>query len=60
LSPLKTLSAEPLIAAADDRRMRLETVKSTFSSRAGQIYNAAQALPASSQSGRSANNSLKA
>ena len=34
-------AAEPLIADAEDWRARMETVKSTFSSRVGQICNAA-------------------
>ena len=38
---LKIPSAEPLIADANDWRARFETVKSTFSSRVGQISNAA-------------------
>ena len=38
---LKIPSAEPLIADASDWRARFETVKSTFSSRVGQISNAA-------------------
>ena len=38
---LKIPSAEPLIADANDWRARFETVKSTFSSRIGQISNAA-------------------
>ncbi len=38
---LKIPSAEPLIADADDWRARFQTVKSTFSSRIGQISNAA-------------------
>jgi len=38
---LKIPSVEPLIADANDWRARFETVKSTFSSRVGQISNAA-------------------
>ncbi len=38
---LKIPAAEPLIADANDWRARFETVKSTFSSRVGQISNAA-------------------
>ena len=38
---LKIPSAEPLIADANDWRARFETVKNTFSSRVGQISNAA-------------------
>ena len=38
---LKIPSAEPLIADANDWRARFQTVKSTFSSRIGQISNAA-------------------
>ena len=38
---LKIPSAEPLISNADDWHAKMETVKSTFSSRVGQISNAA-------------------
>lgn len=38
---LKIPSAEPLICNADDRHARFETVRNTFSSRIGQISNAA-------------------
>ena len=41
LPVLKIPSAEPLISDADDWRSRMESVKSTFSNRVGQISNAA-------------------
>ena len=41
LPVLKIPSAEPIIADANDWHARMETVKSTFSSRVGQISNAA-------------------
>ena len=41
LPVLKIPSAEPLISDADDWRARMESVKSTFSNRVGQISNAA-------------------
>jgi hypothetical protein len=41
LPVLKIPSADPIIANANDWHKRLETVKSTFSSRVGQISNAA-------------------
>lgn len=41
LPVLKIPSADPIIADANDWKARMETVKSTFSSRVGQISNAA-------------------
>lgn len=41
LLPLRIPAAEPRLADADDWKARLETVKSTFDSRIGQISNAA-------------------
>ena len=41
LPVLKIPSAEPLISDANDWRARMESVKSTFSNRVGQISNAA-------------------
>ncbi len=38
---MKIPSAEPLISDAEDWRARMESVKSTFSNRVGQISNAA-------------------
>lgn len=41
LPVLKIPSAEPIVSDADDWRARMESVKSTFSNRVGQISNAA-------------------